>query len=91
MQPPEEPEGYELAGRVYHVAAVEPLDVDGVRTLQVGTALWAVAFLVLLPFWSRLSADGHLWWLWTCLAGFAGGLLGLAHCIRRRNARRRAT
>ena len=29
---------------------VEPLDVDGVRTAEVGTALWLLGFLGLLPF-----------------------------------------
>ena len=32
-------------GRTYIVAQVEPLDVDGVRTTEVGTALWLLGFL----------------------------------------------
>jgi uncharacterized protein DUF2530 len=70
-------------------SGVEPLDVDGTRTVLVGTVLWAVAFVVLLPFWDRLEADGRLWWLWTCAAGFALGLLGWLHCLRRARRRRR--
>jgi hypothetical protein len=74
----------EIGKRTYVVAPVEPLDVDGVRTMQVGTAIWGLAFLLLLPFYGRLSADGHLWWLWTCAAGFGLGALGWEHCRRRR-------
>lgn len=62
---------------------IAPLDVDGVRTVEVGTLLWLVAFLALLPFYSRLRDDGHLWWLWTCLAGFGLGALGIEYCRRR--------
>lgn len=66
-------------------AEVEPLDVDGVRTIAVGTALWIVAFLALLPFYGTLESQGRIWWLWTCLAGFGFGLLGLEYCRRRRH------
>ena len=69
------------------VTGVRPLDVDGTRTVLVGTLLWAAAFCVLLPFWDRLEAQGRLWWLWTCLVGVGLGLLGWEHC--RRRARRR--
>lgn len=62
---------------------IAPLDVDGVRTVEIGTLLWLVAFLGLLPFYGRLRADGHLWWLWTCLAGFGLGAFGIEYCRRR--------
>jgi hypothetical protein len=62
---------------------IPPLDVDGVRTVEIGTLLWLVAFLALLPFYGRLREDGHLWWLWTCLAGFGLGALGIEYCRRR--------
>jgi hypothetical protein len=81
---PEQPADYEIGERTYIVAPVEPLDVDGVRTLQVGTILWGVAFLLLLPFYDRLSNDGHLWWLWTAAAGFGLGGIGWDYCRRRR-------
>ena len=47
----EQPVVHEIGNRTYIVAPVEPLDVDGVRTLAVGTALWGLAFLMLLPFY----------------------------------------
>ena len=66
------------------VADIEPLDVDGVRTLAAGTIGWLLAFLALLPFYGRLQDLGREWWLWTCAAGVGLGLIGLEYCRRRR-------
>lgn len=77
---------HEIGKRRYIVADVEPLDVDGVRTVAVGTALWALAFVLLLPFYARLEEEGRLWWLWTCAAGFGLGIIGWDYCRRRRRA-----
>jgi hypothetical protein len=87
----EQPTRHELGSRTFFVADVEPLDVDGVRTIEVGTALWLVAFVALLPFYGRLQDAGRGWWLWTCLAGFGLGMFGLEYCRRRRRARTAAT
>ncbi|MGI8577423.1 MAG: DUF2530 domain-containing protein [Nocardioidaceae bacterium] len=65
-------------------APVAPLDVTGVRTIGVGTVLWLLAFLVLLPFHEALADHGRTWWLWTCLAGFGLGVIGVLFCRRRR-------
>jgi len=81
------PGEHEIGRRTYLVADVEPLDVDGVRTVGVGSALWLVGFVALLPFYGRLSDDGRSWWLWTCMAGAGLGLIGLEYCRRRRAAR----
>jgi hypothetical protein len=67
---------------------IQPLDVDGVRTVTVGAILWLVAFVLLLPFYGELEEAGRLWWLWTCLAGFGLGMYGIEHCRRRRNRNR---
>jgi uncharacterized protein DUF2530 len=83
----EQPMKHEIGNRTYIVADVEPLDVDGVRTVEVGVALWFIAFLALLPFYGRLEEAGRVWWLWTCLAGFGLGLCGLEYCRRRRRSR----
>jgi hypothetical protein len=83
----DQPMQHEIGNRTYIVADVEPLDVDGVRTVEVGVALWFLAFIALLPFYGRLQDEGHVWWLWTCLAGFGLGLFGLEYCRRRRRAR----
>jgi hypothetical protein len=83
----EQPMQHEIGNRTYLIAPVEPLDVDGVRTVQVGTALFLIAFLALLPFYGRLEEDGRTWLLWMCLAGVGLGLLGVEHCKRRRRIR----
>ena len=80
----------ELPQSVPPAAEVSPLDVDGVRTVEIGTIVWLVAFVGLLPFYSRLHHDGHLWWLWTCLAGFGLGCVGVEWLRRRRDARQPA-
>ncbi len=70
--------------------AVRPFDVDGVRTVAVGTVLWAIAFIVLAIFRDDLDEQGLGWWLWTCLAGVGLGLLGLEYTRKRRDAIARA-
>lgn len=52
---PEQPKTHEIRGKRYIVADVDPLDVDGVRTIAVGAALWLVAFVLLLPFYGSLE------------------------------------
>ena len=83
----DQPGSREIGARTYIVADVETLDVDGVRTVEIGSALWLIAFVALLPFYGRLEESGRLWWLWTCMAGFGLGLIGLEFCRRRRKAR----
>jgi hypothetical protein len=83
----DQPTTHEIGNRTYVVAPVEPLDVDGVRTVEVGTALWLVAFVGMLPFWGTLTETGRTWWLWTCMAGLGLGLFGLDHTRRRRRTR----
>ena len=82
----DQPMQHEIGSRTYLIAKVEPMDVDGVRTVEVGSALWLVAFVALLPFYGRLEEAGRLWWLWTCMAGLGLGLIGLEFCRRRRKA-----
>ncbi|NHC25456.1 DUF2530 domain-containing protein [Nocardioides sp. IC4_145] len=83
----DQPTQHEVGGRTFLVADVQPLDLDGVRTVEVGVGLWLLGFLLLLPFYGRLADEGRTWWLWTCLAGFGLGLFGLEYCRRRRKAR----
>jgi hypothetical protein len=83
-----DPSGSYPAGRrpILPATTSRPLDVDGTTSVAVGTALWAVAGLVLLVFFrDDLAADGREWWLWTCLAGVGTGLLGWTYCRRRRD------
>jgi hypothetical protein len=71
-------------------ADVDPLDVDGVRTVAIGTIIWALAFVVLLPYADDLRRSDAQWWLWTCLTGVGFGLVGVAYCVWRRSRIRRA-
>jgi hypothetical protein len=54
--------------------APPPLQVDTVRVVLAGTALWAVALLVLLLLGDRVDRV----WTWTCVAAIALAGLGLA-------------
>lgn len=83
----DQPMQHEIGNRTYIVADVEPLDVDGVRTVEIGSLVWLIGFVALLPFYGELEEHGRLWWLWTCLAGCGLGLFGLEYCRRRRKAR----
>jgi hypothetical protein len=62
------------------------MEANDVAIVTGGTVVWLVAFLVLLPFHARLSANGDTKWLWTCLAGFGLGLIGIWYCRARRDA-----
>jgi hypothetical protein len=62
-----------------------PLETDDVRIVAAGTAVWAVAFLVLLI--ARLAGSGvHTWWIVMCALGAALGVVGVRYCQRRRDA-----
>ena len=50
-----------------------PLQVDTVRVVLAGTALWSVALVVLLLLGDRVDRV----WTWTCVAGIALPFLGL--------------
>lgn len=76
----------ELGRTTHKVAVVEPMDVDGVRTMTVGTILWGIVTVAMLPFLGNLESAGRTWWIWTAIAGFGLGLIGVEYCRRRRNA-----
>jgi hypothetical protein len=83
----DQPSQHEIGNRTYIVAPVEPMDLDGVRTVEIGTLAWFIGFIALLPFYNSLAEDGRTWWLWTCLTGFGLGLFGIEYCRRRKAAR----
>jgi Protein of unknown function (DUF2530) len=86
-QPVDEVQTHEIGNRTYVIANVDPLDVDGTRTVAVGALSFLAAFLLLLPFRDHLEDAGHGWWIWTCLAGFGLGVVGWEYCRRRRRHR----
>ena len=67
-----------------------PAQINSARIAIIGTLLWFVAFLVLLPFYGRLHDHGHSDWLWTCLAGWILGLIGTSVTARHRKQGRTA-
>jgi len=66
--------------------APAPLEANDVATITVGVIIWFVLFLAQLPFYSWYDSHGHTWFIWTCLAGGACGLLGLRYVRARRDA-----
>jgi hypothetical protein len=71
----------ELQSRVSHVPpgphepkrAPPPLQVDTARVVLIGTALWAVALVVLLVLGDRVDRL----WVWTCVAAIVLAIVGL--------------
>jgi hypothetical protein len=70
--------------------APEPLEANDVATITIVVIAWFVLFVVQLPFYGWYSDHGHTWFIWTCLAGGACGLLGLKYVRVRRDAIARA-
>ncbi|MCW2495933.1 DUF2530 domain-containing protein [Jatrophihabitans sp.] len=68
------------------------VQMDSRRVAAIGTAVFFVAFLALLPFYGWLGHHpdhhDHRVWLWTCLAGWVVGLMGWALSNRHRKAGR---
>lgn len=60
----------------------EPLAVNGVPVIVIGTVLWAIALIVLLVIHNRLSDHGHGWWIWVGVAGVALGIIGVPYLRR---------
>jgi hypothetical protein len=65
-----------------------PVQINARRIVAIGTLLWFVAFVALLPFYGWLGDHHHRNWLWTCLAGWILGMLGSAIMMRHRRAGR---
>ena len=59
------------------------MEVDVFKIVLVGTILYAIAFLIMLPFHTSLRNDGHGRWVWIALSGAALGLMGLVITYRR--------
>ncbi|WP_240197565.1 DUF2530 domain-containing protein [Nonomuraea lactucae] len=60
----------------------EPIETNDMAAVAVGTALWALALVVLLIF---RPGPENWWWTWTCVVGVALGLFGLWYVRRRRS------
>lgn len=64
-------------------APIAPLRVPTRRVVEVGTACWAAALVVLLlvPEW---HTGERAWWPWCAVAGIALGVLGWSYVRRGR-------
>jgi membrane protein DedA with SNARE-associated domain len=59
---------------------------DEVPAAVIGTALWAILFVVLAVFFRHdLQRHDAGWWLWTCLIGLLMGFYGIWYALRRRS------
>ena len=59
------------------VDPTQMVSVNARLVVLIGTAGFALALLVMLPFWGWLGDHHHRIWLWTALSGTVLGLLGL--------------
>ena len=62
------------------------MEVDLARIVLIGTALYAVVAVILLPLQSTLNHDGHGRWPWIAVSGVVLGLLGFWFLKRRDRA-----
>lgn len=63
----------------------EPLEVDDVLIVSIGSAIFLVVGLAMLPFWHHFKQAGHLWWIGAAFAGAAlGAGFGLPVVVKRR-------
>jgi len=53
------------------------LSVDARKVILIGTILFAVAAVALLPFWNWLGDHDHRVWFWTALSGAVMGVVSL--------------
>jgi len=68
---------------------VVPARFSEVAPVAVGTAVWALLFVIGLFIRSDLAESGREWWIWSAAAGVGLGLFGYVF-LRRRQARLRA-
>ena len=64
------------------IRELKPMEVDLGRIVLLGTALYALVAVVLLPIQTSLTHDGHGRWPWIAVSGVALGLLGLVYVKR---------
>ena len=64
---------------------LQPVRNDGIRAIQVGLGLWAVAGLILLLRRDELADQGTQWWLAVCGAGLLVGIVTLGIFVKRRS------
>jgi len=66
--------------------ALEPLEINGITAVTVGTIIWTVATVIMILMRDQLAASGRGNWIWICACGVLLGLIGIRY-TRRRAAR----
>ena len=66
--------------------ALEPLEINGITAVIVGTIVWTVATVIMILMRDQLETSGRGNWVWICACGVLLGLLGIRY-TRRRAAR----
>ncbi len=56
-----------------------PVTTDDRKAILIGIALWVAGLAIVIAFIAPLTTAGHVWWLWTCVAGLVLGLLALLY------------
>lgn len=62
---------------------LEPLEVNGITAVTIGTGIWSVATLVLVLMRDQLEASGRENWIAIGVCGIILGLLGIRYTKRR--------
>ena len=62
-------------------------DSDAVLAVAIGTALWAIALVILVVLRDQLQASGTQWWIGVAVVGLITGILATAFFVRRRRRR----
>jgi len=65
--------------------SVSPLQTNDRLPVLVGSAVWVVLLVLALMMREELTQTGRGWWAWTCAAGLALGLAGLAYLQARQS------
>ena len=63
---------------------LEESDADGILPVAIGTALWAVALVVLVALRGRLEESGAGWWIGAAVVGLVSGVVGLGFLVWRK-------
>ncbi len=66
---------------------MQPVDEDGVVASVTGTAVFAVAAVVLAVFREELAAQGNGWWFLVAVAGVVIGVCAMGYTTWRRRQR----
>jgi hypothetical protein len=83
-EPTTEPAGVAPASHPPTPPQITPITVNSARIVFIGTGLWALGFVLLLPFYTELGRHHHRVWLWTCLAGVGVGIFAYVLTHRHR-------